>query len=384
MTVERVLLRAFVKASNLTYAVLKLLPVRHKVVFITWDSNRVTLDFRLLAERLAALPHPPKTVMLCRELRPGVLNYISYFFHMLRQMYEMATSEVLVLDAYCVLASILKHRPSLRVVQIWHALGSFKKFGWSIVDKSEGWSAQSNIPSRTLAGILHMHEGYTAGVVSYSGAIPHFTDAFHADPSIFHVAWLPRVDALRDEEMVSNLRHHIIAAHPELAGHKVVLYAPTIRRTAMDTAPIIALVDAIAGVDWALIVKPHPVRGEKPRAVFPEQAVNAPDFSALQLLTLADAVITDYSAIAYEAYLRDIPVYFYAHDIHEYEQARGFYVPPTEFPSTIYSTPDQLVADMVAGVADHDAMRRFVDVFLEDSDRRVDIVDLINPDKPLP
>ena len=381
VSVERLGFRAFVRLTNLVYAVLKALPVRNKVLFTTWNADAPTLDFQVLADRLRKLPHPPKVVVLCRELRGGLAAHVAFSFHMLHQMYHMATSKVLVLDAYSVLACSLDHRPELRVVQLWHALGAFKKFGWSIVDKSEGWSAQSNIPSRTLSRLLRMHAGYTDAVVSYSGAIPHFAEAFRCDPSIIRVAWLPRVDLLRDDAFMAGLRTRILEAHPELVGQSVALYAPTIRRTVMDSSRVLSLVSSVDAAGWKLIVKPHPVRGESNDPVFPEMSVPVPEFSALELLAVADAVITDYSAIVYEAYLRGIPVYFYAYDIQQYEQDRGFYTPPSQFPSQIYSTAGDLIRDMEAGVGDPEAMRAFVDVFLEDSERRVDILDLITPDK---
>lgn len=377
--VERFLLRVGVAAANAGYSVLKLLPVQNKVTFITWNSDLVPPDFKALITRLQALPNPPKVVTLCRELRAGIPSHIAYFFHLIHQGYEMATSKVIVLDAYCILASVLNHRPELRVVQLWHALGAFKKFGWSIVDKSEGWSAQSNIPSRTLSRLLRMHHGYTDVAVSYSGAIPYFAEAFRCDPSIISVAWLPRVEMLRNESVMADLRERILDAHPELRGRRVALYAPTIRRTVMDTDRVLQLVTTIHDNDWALVVKPHPVRGESSDPVFPEMTVAVPEFTAIQLLAVADAVITDYSAIVYEAYLRGIPVYFYAHDMEEYEQARGFYTHPSQFPSKIYATADDLIADMNAGVGDKEAMRAFVEIFLEDSPARVDILDLIKP-----
>jgi len=376
---ERLVLQVAVPLLNGLYALLKLLPVRRKVAFISWNSDGPSLDFRVLAERLGQLPNPPKVVFLCRELRHGVGQKLVYSVHLLRQMYAFATAETVALDAYCPLASILRHRPSLRVIQLWHALGAFKKFGWSIVDKSEGWSAQSNIPSRTLSRLMHMHQGYTAAVVSYSGAIPYFAEAFAADPSIFHIAWLPRVEVLRDDQAMAALRQRILAAHPELAGRRVVVYAPTMRRTALDTSRVAALVKAVAASGWTLIVKPHPVRGERQKPIFPDLTVDVPDFSGVQLLALADAVITDYSAIVYEAYLRGTPVYFFADDMAEYERARGFYTHPSQFPSRIYDTADDLVRDLVAGVGDRAAMERFVDAYLEDSPRREDILDLLWP-----
>ena len=381
VTVERFGFRVFVRLTNLIYAILKLLPVQRKVMFTTWNADSPTLDFQVLADRLRHLPDPPTVVLLCRELRGGLVAHIVFGFHMLHQMYHMATSQVLVLDAYSVLASSLTHRPQLRVVQLWHALGAFKKFGWSIVDKSEGWSAQSNIPSRTLSRLLRMHAGYTDAVVSYSGAIPYFADAFHCDPSIFHIAWLPRVDLLRDDSFMASLRQRILAAHPELADKPVVLYAPTLRRSALDSWRVTSLVKAVDAAGWNLIVKPHPIRGESNDPIFEELSVPVPEFSAPELLAVADAVIPDYSAIVYEAYLRGTPVYFYAYDMEEYERARGFYTPPSAFPSNIYSTADALIHDLKARVGDPAALKAFVDIFLEDSDRRVDILDLISPDK---
>jgi len=376
---ERRLIRIGVVSANILYWFLKLLPVQNKVVFLTWNSNVVPPDFQTLIDRLRALPNPPATVALCRELGGGLLAHTVYFFHLIHQAYEMATSKVVVLDAYCPLASILRHRPGLRVVQLWHALGAFKKFGWSIVDRSEGWSAQSNIPSRTLARLLRMHAGYTDAVVSYSGAIPYFAEAYRCDPTILHVAWLPRVSMLRDETVMSALRQRILAAHPSLTGRRVVLYAPTMRRSITDTSRVVTLMRTIHDNGWVPIAKPHPLRGVKSTSICPDVTASIPEFTAIELLAVADAVITDYSAIVYEAYLRGIPVYFFTDDLDEYEQARGFYTHPSQFPSANYTTPNTLIADMNAGVGDRQAMRAFVEVFLEDSPARIDILDLIVP-----
>jgi len=379
VSVERQIIRFLVALANGVYAILKLLPVQNKVVFLTWNSDVTPPDFQALIDKLHALPNPPVVMALCRELRGGILGHLVYGLHLVHQAYEMATSKVVVLDAYCPMASILNHRPELRVIQLWHALGAFKKFGWSIVNKSEGWSAQSNIPSRTLSRLLRMHAGYTDAIVSYSGAIPYFAEAFRCDPSILHVAWLPRVEMLRDETRMADLRQRILNAHPELQGRRIALYAPTIRRAMMDTSSVVSLVETIHDNDWALIVKPHPMRGEKPQRVFPDLSIHVHDFSAMELLAVADAVITDYSAIVYEAYLRDTPVYFFADDLDKYEDARGFYTHPSQFPSKMYTTPHDLVVDMNNGVGDKQAMLAFVDSFLEDSPARIEILDLILP-----
>ena len=47
------------------------------------------------------------------------------------------------------------------------------------------------------------------------------------------------------------------------------------------------------------------------------------EFGVLDWLSVADVVITDYSAITYEATLRDIPLVFWPYDMDYYVQARG-------------------------------------------------------------
>ena len=113
---------------NFIYLFFKLLPVRHKVVFLSRQSNFVNSDFIMLADRLKKEDPTIETVFLCRTLDGGIGNKIRYAFHMLTQMKHLATSQVAVLDSYCIAVSCLHHRKSLKVLQMWHALGCLKKF----------------------------------------------------------------------------------------------------------------------------------------------------------------------------------------------------------------------------------------------------------------
>jgi CDP-glycerol glycerophosphotransferase (TagB/SpsB family) len=54
--------------------------------------------------------------------------------------------------------------------------------------------------------------------------------------------------------------------------------------------------------------------------------VDASDVDVLSLLKVCDVVVTDYSAVAFEACLVDKPLYFYVDDIDEYEHEQGLNV----------------------------------------------------------
>ena len=57
-----------------------------------------------------------------------------------------------------------------------------------------------------------------------------------------------------------------------------------------------------------------------------EENIVKNDYDTMFLLKIADFVITDYSAIAYEASIFDRPLYFYLYDIKEYSKNRGLNV----------------------------------------------------------
>ena len=120
---------------NIIYFFIKLCPTRNKVTFISRQKNTPSIDFILLKTELHKTDPSIKVVILCKRLEKGFKKKILYVFHMFKQMYHIATSKVVVLDSYCITISILKHKKKLKVVQMWHALGSFKKFGKSIIGK---------------------------------------------------------------------------------------------------------------------------------------------------------------------------------------------------------------------------------------------------------
>ena len=105
-------------------------------------------------------------------------------------MYHIATSEMVVLDTYCIAVSVLHQRKSLVVIQMWHALGAMKKFGYSILDKGEG-------TKRSLAEAMQMHKNYTYIFSSSEFCCRFFAEAFNASIDQMVVMPLPRLDLIR-------------------------------------------------------------------------------------------------------------------------------------------------------------------------------------------
>jgi len=121
----------------------------------------------------------------------------------------------------------------------------------------------------------------------------------------------------------------------------VVLYAPTWRDGAVDAAiPSPAEWQAIAA--WAdrtgatLLIRSHPLG----QGSYAEGAARSPRIRLLgrdaltdvtPALPAVDLVVTDYSSIAFDAAIADVPSVFFAPDLPQYLATRGLYQPYREF-----------------------------------------------------
>ena len=340
---------------NLMYGVCKLFPQKNKVVLISRQFDKPSLDFRMLADELKKTGDI-EVVKLCRKIPPGIGGKISYCFHMLVQMKEMATAKVVVLDSYCILASLLKHKDSLTIIQMWHALGSMKKFGKSIVGMDEG-------SSQKVAEAMHMHENYDIILSSCEESSKYFAEAFGYSQDIVKIMSLPRVDAILSKKRKTRKLEAIYEKYPQLIGEKVVLYAPTLRKNLDITEYANKLIKVFEDTEYKLVVKLHPLtQGDLEYGT----AINDRSFTTLDMLYVADYVITDYSAIMYEAALANKPMYFYAFDYNTYTEGRSFYIDYEKLaPGPILKEPDQIVANILKGDYDLDRVRAFANKYIE-------------------
>jgi CDP-ribitol ribitolphosphotransferase len=324
---------------------LRLLPVRRTVVFLSRQSDTPSRDFTMLADEIRELDPSIGVVTRCRMVPSNPVGRLAYGAEALAQMYHLATSRVCVIDGYIMPVSVLDHRDSLTVIQMWHALGAIKRFGHQAIDRPGGRPGH-------VARALRMHCNYDLVLCGGEGAIPAFSEAFGVDPSRVMPLGLPRVDFLseRGEEHDAVLAR-LTTLLPGLneTSKPRVLYAPTFRRH--GATGYAAVTEAFDAERFTLVVKPHDLEAG---AVHGSHAIDASGVDVLDLLHACDAVVTDYSAVAFEAAAAEVPVYFYVFDIDEYEQAHGLNLDPiAEFGADASRDAGALAERIAAGT--HDA-----------------------------
>lgn len=332
---------------KLIYHICTLFPEKSRWVLISRQSNDVPLDFQMISQWCRDQDPPIDVVVLAKQLH----NPVTYIPEMLRQTFYIATSKAIVLDSYCITVSLLNSTIKAPVIQIWHALGNMKKFGFASFNSEEGRSPE-------IARIMHMHEGYDAIAVSSSSFRDDFAAGFNANPEMIFEAPLPRTDMFIDGEKKNENRTELIEQFPQLSLKRNIVYCPTFRTVPSENAQkaMSDLVDSIDFSRYNLIFKPHPISTqemEDPRVVTIRN--NDPD-----PLFAADYVISDYSTVIYEAGLMGVPVYLYAYDWDSYSQKRGMNIDlEHDVPTLFIHDPKKIMEAIENDEFDHEAYRAF-------------------------
>ena len=275
------------------------------------------------------------------------------------QKYYARAKTVFLYDYYLP-AYANKPKKGTRLVQLWHGCGAFKKWGYSTKDSSWGMNGK-------LLQKYHVHKNYTDVVTSSSYIIPKYAEAFGISEEIISPVGVPRTDVYFDEEFVNGQHQVLLGKYPELAGKKLILWAPTFRGNSFSTSynekaiDFLKFKDAL-GENTALLIKLHPHVAEKLSFTEEEKAALSGfvfDISQTVLIDTAlcacDMVIADYSSLIFEYALLSRPMIFFAYDLEEYTKERSFYYDYESFvPGKIVKNTDELIEAIKAAKMNYD------------------------------
>lgn len=332
---------------KILYLPMKMLPVQKKITFISRQTNTPGIDFVMIQDAIKK-EHPEyRVVMFTRKTK----NIFLYCIHVVQQMYHIATSKTVIIDRYCIPVCVLNHRKSFCVLQIWHALGSMKHFGYDMIDKEEGHTEE-------MAKVMRMHKNYTYILISSYHFIRDFLTGFRAEPATIKEIPLPKADCLVSKEYKEKKRKELFAKYPELEGKEIILYCPTYRKfpSLEDEVKMNELLNKIDYDRYHVIYSAHPlsrIQMENPRVKVLEEGT----FDAL---FISDHVISDYSSVIYEAGLLKLPVYLYAYDWNDFHERRTFNIDfEKDVPALFTDSAEEIVRSIEMKKFDYEAFERF-------------------------
>lgn len=316
---------------------------RGLTVFFETKERQMPGSFDLLFKRISEDPGKrAEYVTLAR-------NFVSlpqYYCNCIAALKRLAVAETVFLDDASDLVSCVPLREETRVVQLWHACGAFKKWGVSTAELKFG-NTLEDIRRHPFYGNLSL---VTVSSPEVAWAYVEAMDLAGRE-DIVQPLGVSRTDIFFDPEFVAGSRGRVEEAFPPACGKKVALYAPTFRgETGSAEGPDrldIAAMKRVLGDEWALLVKHHPF--VKSPAPIPEGCEDFAylvqgDLSIDELLCAADACISDYSSIVFEYSLFERPMIFFAYDLDDYDDWRGFYYSYDDFtPGPVVSTSEEVV-----------------------------------------
>lgn len=328
-------MRAMRGLLAVVYGAMKLVtrPRQNKIVFLGRRMDRMPLDFQLLIDEVRRREPGVETVVISRLVRGDRTEALAFVPMLMRSMYHLATSRIAVLDSYWPTVSMLSHRESLTIYQLWHSLGKIKQSGKQAIGRSGGRSAK-------VASAMRMHEGYDFVVAGAEVWNPFYRASFGVNNGQILNFGQPRADyLLHDRESVAA---RIRSAYPALGRDKpVVMYVPTFRRHERATGAL-KLAAALDLSRFDLVIKMH----DSDELLLPPQAhFTCDEFTGTQLLTVADYIVTDYSSIALEAAILDVRTLYFLYDYETYLANNGVNIDLyAEMPGCVFQDADELVA----------------------------------------
>lgn len=345
---KKIAMKSAVGIMRLAYVPFRMLKQRNRITFISRQSDSPSYD--MTATRVYLEKHYPETecFILARKLEGT--NLLAYCLHMLTQMKYMATSRVIVLDGYCVTASVLRHKKGTEIVQMWHALAAIKKFGYQTIGMPLG-------RKRETAEIMHMHANYDYVISPSMATGKVFCKGFNTDESKITLCGLPRIDRLLSEETGS---------FETESGKRKVLYVPTFRKgSKVDAGKLAKALDPEKNI---LIIKAHPlyeddvILGEQGKTDL--EIIIDKEHDSYWWLKNCDCIITDYSALGVEAALLNKPLYYYVYDIDRYEKEIGLNLNPLKELPGASSEKAETIAELVEKEYDFEALRKFREKYI--------------------
>ncbi|MBO5421819.1 MAG: CDP-glycerol glycerophosphotransferase family protein [Clostridia bacterium] len=355
----------------LAFTIFSLKPIDEKLILFAFSKNYTQMPDNLMGlyEYLKNKGYNCKIMQAPQNALKRIL------FDIVFQKYYATCKCVFITDNF---DQLYAHKPrkGTKVIQLWHACGAFKKWGYSTLDLAWGGSREDMLR-------FPMHNTYTDVFVSAESVIPCYAEAFGCDEKIIKALGTPRTDVYFDEIFVASGREKLLKAFPEIGNRKIILYAPTFRGNSPEESyndqPLdYSLLKRTLGKDYALVLKLHPFTAKKYRLSdelkkeFGDFVFDASSSVAIETaLCAADYLVADYSSLIFEYALLDKPMIFYAYDLEKYKKDRSFYFEYESFvPGRIVMSNEEIVASILSNSCQQEKIKEFRNRYMSACDGR--------------
>lgn len=349
---------------KILFALFKLFPLRNKTVFLSSFGDNAYFIARELSKAeqhqiifinqakckidFTTIPTDNKKIYSFETS-----NILDTFL----SIYHLATSKYVFVDNYAGVLSVIKFRHNVKCVQLWHAAGATKKFGWSDPETS----ARSE---RAKLRFQQVYDRFQYIPVGSQQMADIFSESFHVDQSHFIYTGVPQTDFYFDPAAKEKAYSTLCGLYPIIDGKKVVLYAPTFRKSSLQSMKIqLDVEEFLNRLDdqYVLLIRLHPSVQEATNFTKHPRVLLVNNYPHLnELLMVSDILITDYSSIPVEFSLLGKKMIFFTYDLVEYKKTQGIWAENSlYFPGPIVKTTSEVIQHILDTSIDHEKIDQF-------------------------
>ncbi len=288
------------------------IPVKEKrVLLISNFSNELTDNYKCIYDELKK-DSSYEIVLLLHKYEKNILGEIKYLIFCMKQAFYINTSQVVIIDTFCITLNYIVQKKKTKVIQIWHASGAYKKFGHDV----QGRTYDLKPVDYVLTTSKNINSIYAKALnVKLENVIP---------------LGNPRTDNLFDDEWVKNKNKLLREKYNIKKDEIVVTYAPTLdngRNIEKDVFLDINKLHNQFGDKFKIAIKQHTRMNNNIKS---KEVINFFNEKITDVLTVTDVLITDYSSIIFEFLIIKNKLILYVNDLDDYIKNIGIYMSEKE------------------------------------------------------
>lgn len=354
----------YLLAFRILFNILKLLPQKKKTTLVASFGDNILYTLKEIEtqtnEQVVILKTSSCKITFKDAPNRVNLNFdLVHFWDWFKAIYHLATSRVVFVDNYYGFLAVTEFRAETKCIQLWHAAGAIKQFG--LKDLSI-----EHRPAKAYKRFKKVYQRFDHVVVGSENMAVIFREGFGVTKRQILRTGVPRTDFFYSPLAMEEVNETLKLQFPMIPEKKVILYAPTYRDNEMNVSEIKLDIDKMYHElknDYVLFLRLHPAVSMDLKNEYPDFVFNvSKDYHINHLLIITDILISDYSSIPFEFSLLNKPMLFFAYDIDEYAETRGFWDNYDKLvPGPIVEDTDTLIAVLKTNSFDLNKVIDFAD-----------------------
>lgn len=346
---------------RLFFTFFKRFPLQQKTTFVASFGRNILYTMREVEKttdhRIVILKVHPCNITFKKRPHRRIISFkIGNFLDWMESIYHLATSEKVIVDNYFGFLAVTDFKENVTCVQLWHAAGAIKQFG--LRDLSI-----ENRPPSAFRRFKAVYSRFDYVVIGSDKMAAIFKEGFGIKEKQLLRTGIPRTDFFFDHENLEKAAQSLRRYFPIIDEKKVILYAPTYRDQELHVQELKMDIEKMYKYfhdDYVLFLSLHPAVKVDIENNHPDFAIDVTTYNINHLLVIADVLISDYSSIIFEYSLFNKPMVFFAYDIDEYAEERGFWEVYEELvPGPVVCNMDDLVEVIKNEAYDMSGVREF-------------------------